>query len=66
MKKLLLVLIPLTLFAQVEIDTIIRLPVPLGQGPYLPELDKLYIGSFARDQFLVLDHQQGFSDGGAA
>jgi hypothetical protein len=54
-KKLLLVLVPLTAFPQVVIDTIIRLPVPLGQAVCLPELNKLYLGSFARDQYLVLD-----------
>jgi hypothetical protein len=55
MKKLLLALVPLTLFAQVEIDTIIRLPVGLRQGAYLQDLNKLYLGSYAFDQYLVLD-----------
>ncbi len=54
-KKLLLVLVPLTVFAQVVIDTIIRLPVPLGAGFYIQDLNKLYLGSYAYDQYLVLD-----------
>jgi hypothetical protein len=54
-KKLLLVLFPLSVFAQVEIDTIIRLPVGLRQGAYLRDLNKLYLGSRAFDQYLVLD-----------
>jgi hypothetical protein len=54
-KKLLLVLVPLTVFAQFEIDTIIRLPVPLRRGAYLQNLNKLYLHSYAFDQFLVLD-----------
>lgn len=55
MKKLLLILIPLALFAQVEVDTIIRLPVPLRAGPYLQGLNKLYLASIAQDRYLVLD-----------
>jgi len=54
-KKLLLVLTPLALFAQVEIDTIIRLPVKLRPGAYLQDLNKLYLVSYAEDQYLVLD-----------
>ena len=54
-RKLLLVLVPLTLFAQFEIDTIIRLPAPLRRGAYLQDLNKLYLHSYAFDQFLVLD-----------
>ena len=45
MKKLLLALIPVALFAQVEIDTIIRLPVALRPGVYLQDLNKLYLNS---------------------
>ena len=54
MKRLLLVLVPLALFAQVEIDTVIRLPTSnLGQGFFIHELNKLYVkGS---DQYYVLD-----------
>lgn len=55
MKKLLLVLVPLAVFAQVEIDTVVRLPVRLRPGVYLHDLNKLYICSNAQDQFLVLD-----------
>ena len=43
MKKLLLLLVPLALFAQVEIDTVIRVPSHLGNGCFLPELNKLYV-----------------------
>ena len=42
MKKLLLVLIPVALFAQVVVDTVIRLPTSLGQAIFLPELNRLY------------------------
>jgi len=55
MRKLVLALLPVALFAQVKIDTIIRLPVPLRQGAYLQDLNKLYLGSYAEDQYLVLD-----------
>jgi hypothetical protein len=54
-KKLLLIMVPLALFAQVEIDTIIRLPVPLRPGIYLQDINKLYLCSYDFDQFLVLD-----------
>ena len=54
-KKLLLVLVPLTVFAQFEIDTVIRLPVALRPGIYLQDLNKLYLNSYAFDQYLVLD-----------
>jgi len=42
-KKLLLLLVPLALFAQVEIDTVIRLPSWVGPGMFVPELNKLYV-----------------------
>jgi hypothetical protein len=54
-KKLLLVLVPLTVFAQVEIDTVIRLPVWLRPGVFLGDLNKLYICSNDYSQFLVVD-----------
>jgi len=54
MKKLLLVLVPLAVFAQVEIDTVIRLPTSnLGKGFFIPELNKLYV--LGDSQFFVLD-----------
>ena len=54
MKRFLLVLVPLALFAQVEIDTVIRLPTTnLGQAWFIPELNKLYVKG--RDQYFVLD-----------
>ncbi len=43
------------MFAQVEIDTIIQLPVGLRRGAYLQDLNKLYMNSRAEDQLLVLD-----------
>jgi len=54
MKRFLLVLVPLALFAQVEIDTVIRLPTAnLSYGFFIPELNKLYVvGEY---QFFVLD-----------
>jgi len=43
MKRLLFVLVPLVLFAQVEIDTVMKLPTRLGQAFFVPELNKLYV-----------------------
>ncbi|MBM3332763.1 hypothetical protein FJY68_13110 [candidate division WOR-3 bacterium] len=43
MKKLLLLLVPLVLTAQVEVDTFMRLPTRLGQAFFVPELNKLYV-----------------------
>ncbi len=54
MKRLLLVLVPVLLLAQVEIDTVIRLPTSnLGHGFFIPELNKLYVKG--QDQYFVLD-----------
>jgi hypothetical protein len=44
-KKLLLVLFPVAVFAQFETDTVIRLPVGLRLGADLPDLNKLYLNS---------------------
>ena len=55
MKRLLLILVPLMVFAQYETDTIIRFPVGLREGAYLQDLNKLYLSSVAHDQYLVLD-----------
>jgi hypothetical protein len=55
MKRLLFVLVPLTVFAQFEVDTIIRFPVGLREGAYLQDLNKLYLSSMGHDQYLVLD-----------
>ena len=60
-KKCLLLLVPLALFAQVEIDTVIRLPFYPDPSPgsflttaaFLPELNKLYVGSFPGHYFVV-------------
>jgi len=54
-RRLLLIFVPLTVFAQFETDTIIRLPVGLREGAYLQDLNKLYLSSVAQDQYLVLD-----------
>ena len=43
MKKLLFVLVPLVLFAQVEVDTVMRLPTRLGQAYFIPELNQLCV-----------------------
>lgn len=54
MRKLILLLVPLVLFAQVKVDTVIRLPDYLLKGFFIPELNKLYIHT--RDfRFLVVD-----------
>jgi len=53
MRRLLVLLIPLVLSAQVEIDTVIRFPAVLGNGIFIPELNKLYINSNYR--IFVLD-----------
>jgi DNA-binding beta-propeller fold protein YncE len=42
-KKLLLVLVPLVLSAQVEVDTFMRLPTRLGEAFFIPEVNKLYV-----------------------
>jgi DNA-binding beta-propeller fold protein YncE len=54
MTKSLLVLMPLILSAQVQVDTVIQLPTDgLGRGFYIPTLNKLYLtGS---EGYLVLD-----------
>ena len=53
MKRLLFLLVPVALSAQVEIDTVIRLPSFLQQGFFISEHNKLYVeGS---DQYYVLD-----------
>jgi len=38
-----LVFIPVVLFAQVEVDTFMRLPSRLGEAFFVPELNKLYV-----------------------
>jgi DNA-binding beta-propeller fold protein YncE len=56
MKKLLFVLVPLVLFAQVEIDTVMRLPASLGQALFIPELNRLYtMSSYNGSDLFVLD-----------
>jgi len=47
MKKLLLVLAPMLLLAQVEVDTVIHVPSFIMNGYFIPELNKLYLlGSY--------------------
>jgi hypothetical protein len=54
MKRLLLLLVPLALFAQVEIDTVIHLPTDnVRRGFYIPELNKLYVTG--TDGYIVVD-----------
>jgi DNA-binding beta-propeller fold protein YncE len=56
MKKLLFVLIPLALFAQVEIDTVMRLPARLGEAIFIPELNRLYtMPHYGGSHLFVLD-----------
>jgi hypothetical protein len=43
MRKLLLTLVPLLLFAQVEVDMVVHLPSFIINGYYITELDKLYL-----------------------
>uniref|UniRef100_A0A7C4GHS0 T9SS type A sorting domain-containing protein n=1 Tax=candidate division WOR-3 bacterium TaxID=2052148 RepID=A0A7C4GHS0_UNCW3 len=52
-KPLLLLLLPVSLWGQVVVDTIIHLPLPPANSFYLPELNKLYISSV--NNILVLD-----------
>jgi DNA-binding beta-propeller fold protein YncE len=72
-RRLVLCLIPLALFAQVEVDTVIRIPTRLsGGGYYIPELNKLYVmghsGIFAVDcstyslKAQILDYAGGGTD----
>ncbi|MBN2464338.1 hypothetical protein JXD38_01770 [candidate division WOR-3 bacterium] len=60
MRRSLLMLVPLALYAQVQIDTVIRLPRspgPLGSflttATFLPELNKLYVASFPGRYYVV-------------
>jgi DNA-binding beta-propeller fold protein YncE len=60
-KTIPLLLVPLVLFAQFEVDTIIRLPRYPEPSPgsflttaaYLPDLNKLYVASYAGHYFVV-------------
>lgn len=56
MRRLVLVAIPVVLFAQVEVDTSIRLPTRLGQAYFIPELNKLYVMPFyGKGELFVVD-----------
>jgi hypothetical protein len=43
MKKLLLLLVPVLLLAQIEVDTVVHLPSFVINGHFIPELNKLYV-----------------------
>jgi hypothetical protein len=43
MKKLLFLLVPVALFGQVVVDTVMRLPTRLGQAYFIPELNQLCV-----------------------
>ncbi len=53
MRKLLSVLVPLALFAQVEVDTVIRFPRWVGDGCFFPELNKLYVNDYPNGYFVL-------------
>ena len=52
-KKLILLLVPLSLFAQVVVDTVIRLPEWLNDGCFMPEINKLCVTG--ESAFYILD-----------
>jgi DNA-binding beta-propeller fold protein YncE len=52
-KKLLLLLVPLALLAQVDVDTVIRLPREVGGGCFFPELNKLYVDDYPTGYFVL-------------
>ncbi|HTW92038.1 MAG TPA: FlgD immunoglobulin-like domain containing protein [bacterium] len=58
MRNVLLLFVPIALFAQVQVETIIRLPRGsdrmLSNAAYLPELNKLYAAS-EPDRYYVID-----------
>ncbi len=58
MKKVLLLFVPIALFAQVQVDTVIRFPRSsqsgLGTAAFLPALNKLYVASHP-DRYYVVD-----------
>ena len=60
MKKLVLLLVPLALFAQVEIDTVIRLPGHAKDGCFIPELNELCVRYEYWDSPLVYDSSAFF------
>jgi hypothetical protein len=72
-RRLVLFMIPVMLFAQVEVDTVIRIPTRLsGGGYYIPEFNKLYAmglsGIFVVDcstyslKTQILDYAGGTAD----
>jgi hypothetical protein len=54
MRKLLLLLAPVALFAQVLVDTVIHLPTSVGRSIFVPELNELYLTG-GDSSLLVLD-----------
>ncbi|TFH36150.1 MAG: hypothetical protein E4G93_02630 [Dehalococcoidia bacterium] len=53
MKKLMLLLVPLALFAQVYVDTVIRFPGEVGNACFFPELNKLYVSGYPNGYFVL-------------
>jgi len=50
MKRLLLLLVPVVLLAQIEVDTVVHLPSFIMNGFFIPELNKLYlVGCYEHD-----------------
>jgi len=55
-RRLVLALVPAVLFAQIEVDTVIRLPTKLGQAFFIPELNRLYtMPAYGRSDLFVVD-----------
>ncbi len=54
MRRLVLLLIPVALFAQqVVVDTVIRFPGEVGNGCFFPELNKLYVDNYPNGYFVL-------------
>jgi hypothetical protein len=53
MRKLVLLLVPMALFAQVVVDTVIRFPAEVGDACFFPELNKLYVEDWANGYFVL-------------
>jgi DNA-binding beta-propeller fold protein YncE len=53
MRKLLFALVPLMLFAQVEVDTVIKFPGEVGKGCFFPDLNKLYVDDYPNGYYVL-------------
>jgi hypothetical protein len=53
MRKLLFALVPLMMFAQVEVDTVIRFPGFVGKACFFSELNKLYVDDCDSGYFVL-------------